>query len=97
MNSAFVFPAADGIAGFLARASAAGVQHVVLLSSLAAAVQHERDRDSASSMHHRAIEASVVASGIPSTILRPGDMANNLLFRAWSIKTSGGVFGPYPK
>jgi uncharacterized protein YbjT (DUF2867 family) len=95
VTGAFVFPAEGGIDGFLGMASASGVAHLVVLSSLAAAGQHERDHGSVSNVHHRAIEAAVAASGIPSTILRPGDMANNLLFWAWSIKTSGIVYGPY--
>jgi uncharacterized protein YbjT (DUF2867 family) len=80
----------------LAKAVEAGVSHVVVLSSLAAAGLHERDRRSVSTVHHSAIEHAVAASGIPATILRPGDMANNLLFWAWSIKTTGAVYGPYP-
>jgi len=95
VTGTFVFPAEGGIDGFLAKASAAGVGHLVVLSSLAAAAEHERDKGSVSNLHHGAIEAAVAASGIPSTILRPGDMANNLLFWAWSIKTSGVVYGPY--
>ena len=96
VTKAFVFPADGGIDGFLARAVEAGVGHLVVLSSLAAAELHARDRGSVSNRHHRAIEQAVAASGIPATILRPGDMATNLLFWAWSIKTSGAVYGPYP-
>lgn len=96
VTGAFVFPAQGGVDGFLARAADAGVGHLVLLSSLAAAGQHERDRRSVSRLHHSAIERAVAAGGIPATILRPGDMANNLLFWAWSIKTTGAVHGPYP-
>jgi len=96
VTKAFVFPADGGVDAFLARAVESGVRHLVVLSSLAAARWHERDRGSVSNLHHRAIEHAVAASGIPATILRPGDMANNLLFWAWSIKTSGAVYGPYP-
>lgn len=96
VQAAFVFPAIGGIEGFLASAVEAGVGRLVVLSSLAAAELHARDRGSVSSLHHRAIERAVAASGIPATILRPGDMANNLRFWAWPIKTSGIVYGPYP-
>lgn len=96
VTRAFVFPADGGVDGFLARAVEASVGHVVVLSSLAAAGLHERDRGSVSNLHHSAIEHAVAASGIPATILRPGDMANNLLFWTWSIKTTGAVYGPYP-
>jgi uncharacterized protein YbjT (DUF2867 family) len=96
VSKAFVFPAITGIDGFLARATQAGLEHLVLLSSLAAAGQHERDRGSVSSLHHLAVEAAVAATGIPATVLRPGDLANNLLFWAWSVKTAGAVRAPYP-
>ena len=95
VNRAFVFPALGGIDGFLGRLAQTNVEHLVLLSSLAAAGLHERDRDSVSARHHAAVEAAVAATGIPTTVLRPGDMANNLLFWSWTIKTSGVVYGPY--
>ena len=97
VRKAFVFPALDGVDGFLAQAARAGVEQLVLLSSLAAAGEHERDHGSMSNVHHLAVEQAVAAAGIPATVLRPGDMANNLLFWAWAIKTSGTVHGPYPE
>lgn len=96
VEKAFVFPAAGGIDGFLTRAREAGVSQLVLLSSLAAAGEHERDQGSLSNVHHLAIEHAVADSGIPTTVLGPGDMANNLLYWAWTIKTAGIVYGPYP-
>jgi uncharacterized protein YbjT (DUF2867 family) len=92
---AFVFPALDGIDGFLDRLVESNVEQLVLLSSLSAAAEHERDHGSISNLHHLAIEGALAATGIPTTVLRPGDMANNLLFWAYSIKTSGTVYGPY--
>ncbi len=44
VTKAFVFPAVSGIDGFLARAVEAGLGQLVLLSSLSAAGEHERDR-----------------------------------------------------
>lgn len=96
VSKAFLFPALGGVDGFLARASAAEIEHLVVLSSLSAAREHERDHGSFSSTHHLAIESAVQASGIPHTILRPGNLANNLLFWAWPIKTAGTVEDPYP-
>ena len=96
VRRAFVFPALGGVDRFLAQAAQAGVEQLVLLSSLAAAGEHERDHGSMSNVHHLAVEQAVAAAGIPATVLRPGDMANNLLFWAWTIKTSGAVYGPYP-
>ena len=93
--AAFVFPA-QGAADFAAAAAAAGVPRLVLLSSLAAALEHERDRGSASQVHHSRIEDAVRGSGTAWTILRPGTFANNLLSWAQPIRFSGGVTGPYP-
>lgn len=92
----FLFPAGGDLGPALKLAADAGVRHLVVLSSLAAAGLHERDRDSASGRHHRAVEAAVADSGIPAAILRPGTFATNLLFWASAIRYTGGVDGPYP-
>ena len=96
VRKAFIFPALGGIDGFLAQAGAQDVPEFVLLSSLSAAGEHERDRGSVSNVHHTAIEKAVATTGVPATVLRPGDMMNNLRYWAWTIKTAGSVFGPYP-
>jgi uncharacterized protein YbjT (DUF2867 family) len=96
VTKAFVFPAPTGINPFLAQAADSRIEEYVLLSSLAAAGEHERDHGSISNVHHSAIEKCVLDTGVPTTIIRPGDFANNLLFWAWTIKTNGAVFGPYP-
>lgn len=95
VGAAFVFPAA-GASDFATRAAAAGVRHLVLLSSLAAALEHPRDRGSVSQLHHSAVEDAVRASGAAWTVLRPGTFANNLLAWAPSIRATGSVSGPYP-
>ncbi|MEV5719492.1 NAD(P)H-binding protein [Amycolatopsis mediterranei] len=92
VDSVFVFPAAE-VAGFV---KAAAPAHLVLLSSLAAALEHERDRGSVSQVHHSAIEDAVRDSGASWTILRPGTFAGNLLSWARPIRFTGGVRGPYP-
>lgn len=93
--AAFVFPV-QGAEEFAAAAAAAGVPRLVLLSSLAAAKEHERDHGSASQRHHSAIEDAVRSSGAAWTVLRPGTFANNLLSWAQPIRFTGGVSGPYP-
>jgi uncharacterized protein YbjT (DUF2867 family) len=93
----FLFPVFGDLRPFLAAARAAGVEHVVVLSSLAAAAEHPRDLNSPSYRHHRAVEQAVEASGLAWTFLRPSTFANNLLFWAYAIKTSRMVFGPYPQ
>ena len=35
-------------------------------------------------------------TGISTTVLQRGAMANNLLSWVWTIKTAGVVYGPYP-
>jgi uncharacterized protein YbjT (DUF2867 family) len=95
IRRAFVFPALGGIDPFLKQSREAGVEHLVVLSSLAASMEHERDKTSPSALHHLAIEESVRASGIPATFLRAGNFANNLLFWAHAIQTGDTIFGPY--
>jgi uncharacterized protein YbjT (DUF2867 family) len=91
----FLFPAQGGVDAFLKQAKTAGVEQIVVLSSLAAAMEFERDKTSTSALHHLAIEKAVIASGIPYTFLRPGSFANNLLFWAHAIQTGDTVYGPY--
>jgi uncharacterized protein YbjT (DUF2867 family) len=93
----FLFPAEGDLGPFLSQAKAAGVEQLVVLSSLAAAAEFPRDLTSASYRHHRAIEQAVEASGLAYTFLRPGTFANNLRFWAHSIKTQKTVYGPYPQ
>jgi len=96
VDQLFLFPADGDLAPALKQAAADGVQHVVVLSSLAAAGEKERDLESESGLHHRRVEDAVRATGLPATILRPGNFATNLLFWASSIRYTGGVDGPYP-
>lgn len=93
--AAFVFPA-DEAAAFARAAAASGVRHLVLLSSLAAAFEHERDHGSASQVRHSAIEEAVRSCGTAWTVLRPGTFANNLLTWSRPIRFTGGVRGPHP-
>ena len=95
VNRVFLFPAQGSVDAFLKQAKTAQVEQIVVLSSLAALMEYERDKTSISALHHLAIEHAVIASGIPYTFLRPGNFANNLLFWAHSIQTGDTVFGPY--
>ena len=95
VGAVFVFPA-DGAAAFAQAAAVGGVPRVVLLSSLAAALEHDRDHGSASQTHHSAIDRAVQRSGAEWTILRPGTFATNLLTWSQPIRFTGGVRGPYP-
>ena len=97
VDKAFVFPTQGGVDAFVQQAKANGVSHFVVLSSLAAALEHARDQGSASSMHHLAIERSVQSTGVPATILRPGTFALNLLPWAQPLKYGNTVSGPYAR
>jgi uncharacterized protein YbjT (DUF2867 family) len=97
VKKVFVFPAEGALDRFLQRAKTTGVEHFVVLSSLAVSEEHPRDIGSASNLHHARIEQAVAATGIPATVLRPGTFANNLLAWAPTIKATGGVFGPFPR
>lgn len=96
VDQLFLFPADGDLAPALKQAAAAGVEHVVVLSSLAAAGEKDWDLSSESGIHHRRVEEAVAAAGITRTILRPGTFAGNLLFWAQPIRFTGGVDGPYP-
>jgi uncharacterized protein YbjT (DUF2867 family) len=91
----FVFPAHNGIGKFLDVLKQHRIEHIVLLSSLAAAQAFSRDKDSISALHHLKIESDARASGIQTTILRPGTFANNLLYWSFPIRMTGVVQGPY--
>jgi uncharacterized protein YbjT (DUF2867 family) len=95
VNRVFLFPAQGGVDAFLKQAKTTQVEQIVVLSSLAAAMEYERDKTSMSALHHLAIEKAVMSSGIPSTFLRPGSFANNLLFWAHSIQNGDTIYGPY--
>jgi len=96
VETLFLFPAEGDMRPFLRTAKEAGVEHVIALSSLAVSAHFQRDQDSASYIHHLAIENSVREVGFKLTALRPGTFATNLL--AWSptIKMTKSVFLPFP-
>jgi uncharacterized protein YbjT (DUF2867 family) len=75
----------------LDEARKAGVQRVVLLSSLAV---ETRPANAISLRHHRA-ENAVRDAGIPWTFLRPGQFASNTLQWAPEIRARGVVQAPF--
>ncbi|MFI9639166.1 NAD(P)H-binding protein [Micromonospora sp. NPDC051925] len=79
----FLYNQPAGIDGVMAAAKAAGVEHAVLLSSLAAA---GRDPDHWIARWHRAVEESIERSGLSWTFVRPGPFAVNSLLWAPSIR-----------
>lgn len=81
----------DHTAKALAAAQAAGVKHVVLLSSF----QALGDPVPAMGRWHRERERMVLASGIPATFLRPGGFMTNALDWLPTIRSEGYVFNPF--
>ena len=98
VRAVFLYAAATlegDIRGFLEEARAAGVEHLVLLSSPASYEAGEHDR--LIGRAHRAAEEAVEEAGPPSTLLYPAWLAGNAQ-RDWAgqIKERGRVALPYP-
>jgi len=81
------------VPALVAAAKDAGVQHIVLLSSLSAA----ESPLNAIGLLHKSVEDVFLASGITYTFLRPGNFASNTIaFWSSTIKAKGQVIAPYP-
>jgi len=80
----------DQAANAVAAAREAGVQRIVLLSS----VNVIGDPVPAMGRWHHAREQLVLASGIPATLLRPGGFMTNALEWAPTIRSGGYVLDP---
>jgi uncharacterized protein YbjT (DUF2867 family) len=96
VEAVFLYPVrGGGIAGFLEAARAAGVGHVVLLSSPASFAAHEHDRYIGRA--HRTIERTLEDSELPHTLLYPGWLDSNAA-RDWGeqIRRTARVALPYP-
>ncbi|MCS7483029.1 NAD(P)H-binding protein [Umezawaea endophytica] len=84
VSAVFLYAPTEGAAGFVGAAKAAGVEHVVLLSSgsvlLPAAVGNLIAEE------HRAVERELAESGLRWTPIRPLVLANNALNWAGSVR-----------
>jgi uncharacterized protein YbjT (DUF2867 family) len=93
--SVFLYAKPAGIQGFVEAARAAGVRHVVLLSS-AAVVNADAEHNPIARLH-RAVELAIEQSGIGWTFIRPGMFAANT--RWWwaePIRRASAVRLPWP-
>ncbi|WP_211238519.1 NAD(P)H-binding protein [Actinomadura rifamycini] len=88
VEKVFLYTQPSGTEGVMEVAKAAGVEHAVLLSSLAAA---GRDPDHWIARWHRAAEDSIERSGLSWTFVRPGPFAANSLQWAGAIKAGEPV------
>jgi uncharacterized protein YbjT (DUF2867 family) len=95
VEKVFLYAAHEGIEDFLAAAKAAGVKHLVLLSS--AAVAMPEVEENLITRMHRGAERPIEASGLPWTFVRPGMFATNSLWWADSIRKEGVVRVPFPE
>jgi uncharacterized protein YbjT (DUF2867 family) len=94
VEKVFLYTVPQGIEGFVDAARAAGVQHVVLLSSIAV-TWADRERNPIARMH-LGVEEPLRGSGIGWTFIRPEALATNALAWAAEIKAGGVVRCPYP-
>ncbi|MEV4225225.1 NAD(P)H-binding protein [Nonomuraea sp. NPDC049725] len=94
VEQVFLYPDPDGIDAFTKAAQAAGVGHVVLLSS-SSVLGPDAETDPMAS-HSLLVERALTASGLPSTFLRPDAFAGNALGWAYDISQGRPVQLAYP-
>jgi uncharacterized protein YbjT (DUF2867 family) len=93
VESVFLYTRPSGIEGFVKAAEAAGVRHVVLLSS--GATLEPKSAQSRVARLHRAVEEALIAAPFAETLLNPGSFATNAL--GWRADIAEGVVRtPYP-
>jgi uncharacterized protein YbjT (DUF2867 family) len=92
VDKVFLFPSPQGVHGVVTAAKAAGVRHIVLLSSIAV---QQADSSHPIARMHITVENAVADSGIAWTFVRPGAFATNTLRWAPAVKDNGGVRLPY--
>ncbi|MEV5719626.1 NAD(P)H-binding protein [Amycolatopsis mediterranei] len=93
VSAVFLYVRPQGIEGFVKAAEAAGVRHVVLLSS--GATLEPRSAQSRIARLHRAVEEALIAAPFAETLLNPGSFATNTL--GWRADIAEGVVRtPYP-
>jgi uncharacterized protein YbjT (DUF2867 family) len=94
VDSVFLYAESAHITEFVAAAVAAGVRHIVILST-AAVLGPNADKDHLAKSHLD-VENAVRNSPIGTTILRPGSFSGNASAWAWPIKSGRPVSLPFP-
>ncbi|WP_290059602.1 NAD(P)H-binding protein [Amycolatopsis solani] len=87
VSAVFLYTRPQGIEGFVKAAEAAGVRHVVLLSS--SATLEPQSAEGRIARLHRAAEEALAAAPFASTVLNPGAFATNAL--GWRADIAEGV------
>ncbi|MFF4341795.1 SDR family oxidoreductase [Kitasatospora sp. NPDC001540] len=95
VRQVFLYPEPAGVDAFVAAAEAAGVEHVVLLSS-ASVLAPDAESDPLGA-HNLAVERALTASGLSATLLRADAFASNALGWARPIGAGLPVELPYPE
>lgn len=95
IKKVFLYANLDGVAEFVGAARAAGVEHVVLLSS--ASVVEPAARHSRSAQMHAGVEEALRESGIAWTFLRPTTFAGLQLRWAPAIRAGEVLRIPFPR
>ncbi|MGC0423193.1 NAD(P)H-binding protein [Embleya sp. AB8] len=95
VDRVFLYAEAAGIADFVEAARAAGVRHLVVLSSASTAAADPANNPLAAG--HYAVEVAVAESGIPYTILRPGAFARNTIGWKYQLLGAGAIQLAYPE
>ncbi|MFG2870623.1 NAD(P)H-binding protein [Streptomyces sp. NPDC048338] len=98
VDSVFLYAEPSHIDAFTAQARAAGVRHVVLLSSSSVLAPDAADNPIAAShlAVERALESAAADGAFEATHLQPGAFATNALQWSWAFRSSRPVELPYP-
>jgi uncharacterized protein YbjT (DUF2867 family) len=94
VRKVFTYAHPDGMADLVQAALDAGVEHLVMLSSIAAAVADPEADEIV--RYHVQSERPIMQSRLPWTFLRPGGFATNAQSWAPSIKADGVARIPFP-
>ncbi|MRH89148.1 NAD(P)H-binding protein [Nocardia sp. SYP-A9097] len=94
VRQVFLYPNPEGIDAFLTAAESAGVEHIVLLSS--ASVLAPDAANDPMGKHNLAVEQALLASGLPTTLLRAGAFASNALGWSWPIGNNQPIRHAFP-
>ncbi|MFA7762043.1 NAD(P)H-binding protein [Streptomyces sp. NRRL S-448] len=94
VRQVFLYPQPAGIHDLIKAAEAAGVEHVVLLSS-SSVLAPDAETDPLAS-HSLRVERALADSGLTCTFLRPDAFASNSLGWAWPVGRSLPVQLAYP-
>ncbi|MFI6845063.1 NAD(P)H-binding protein [Kitasatospora sp. NPDC050467] len=94
VRQVFLYPQPAGIHELIEAAEAAGVEHVVLLSS-SSVLGPDAENDPLAS-HSLEVERALAGSGLTCTFLRPDAFASNSLGWAWFIGNAMPVQLAYP-